>query len=108
MTTTRERIDAAERAAQRVEAAEVAAGASSSAESFRIQVELELDADGGPKLRRCDGCDQYHSLATCRVTDHDNTAAEVSYCAGCIELAKGDWNGEFAALEVLTGAEAPV
>lgn len=49
----------------------------------------------------CDGCDQtVAAVKACTITHHDGTTSEARYCDDCIDLARVDWNGETAAIEV--------
>lgn len=44
-----------------------------------------------------DGCDE-STIQRYVVTDHEGGIHVCEYCAECAELARGDWNGETAAI----------
>jgi hypothetical protein len=53
----------------------------------------------GFKEVRCNGCGYAGTTNRCKVTHHDDTTDEVLYCDECLELARGDWNGETKSVE---------
>lgn len=53
-----------------------------------------------PVRTRCDGCGKDDApTQRYRVTRHDGSTSEASYCEDCAGLARIDWNGETKAIE---------